>query len=263
MNPHLQLHALNPFGIEVRPSTREESVEALSEEFLEGLLSEHKLVLLRGFSSLQKEEFLQFCHSFRRRSLLHWSFGPVMEMHERPDPQNYLFSREKVPFHWDGAFATVPNYLVFQCVEAPAEGAGGETLFTDTEEIWQSASTQEKEWFERAELRYETEKLAHYGGSIEGPLKQQHRTKKTPILRYAEPVETALNPVGLTVQKLSDLEALQMQKSLQHKIYNDRFCYQHTWKTGDVLIADNYSLIHGRRAFESGSPRHLRRIQLV
>lgn len=262
MFQNLQLQTLNPFGLEI---TAKESlaVSALSPLYLEEMLKEHKLILLRGFETVTKEDLLGFCQNFPNRDLLQWSFGPVMEMHERPDPQNYLFSREKVPFHWDGAFAIVPSYLVFQCVQAPAAGAGGETLFTDTEQIWQQAPAEEKVLFEKAELSYETEKLAHYGGVIRGPLLQSHPQKRTAVLRYAEPVTTKLNPVTMTISGLTTSEAGQVQQSLQEKIYDDRYCYVHDWQTGDVLIADNHSLIHGRRSFENGSPRHLRRIQLL
>lgn len=37
----------------------------------------------------------------------------------------------------------------------------------------------------------------------------------------------------------------------------------HIWQNNDLLIADNYVLIHGRHAFKQFSPRHLRRIQIL
>ncbi|MCB0417979.1 MAG: TauD/TfdA family dioxygenase, partial [Bdellovibrionales bacterium] len=39
--------------------------------------------------------------------------------------------------------------------------------------------------------------------------------------------------------------------------------YAHEWKTGDVVLSDNHTLLHGREAFVSGSPRHLRRVHVL
>lgn len=257
-----EVEPLRPFGVKLTPKS-EANLAALSSEEMEVLIREHKLVLIRGLAPLKREPFLEYCQSFKRRQVFHWSFGPVMEMREAVDPANYLFSRERVPFHWDGAFATVPTYLVFSCVEAPSEGGGGETLFCDTESVFEASSLEDRDLFARAILRYETQKVAHYGGVVEGPLLQVHPEKKKKILRYAEPVETELNPVSLEIKGLSKEEAERLRALMQECVYDPRFCHAHSWQEGDLLFADNHSLVHGRRAFELGSPRHLRRIQLV
>ena len=186
-----------------------------------------------------------------------------MELKESPDPKNYLFSRERVPFHWDGAFHKVPSYLAFYCVEAPVKDAGGQTLFANTEMIWEGATPQEKTFWTQIELTYETQKLAHYGGKVKGPLVQRHPATGKPILRFAEAVETALNPVSLKIDGIPDLTHVAFVAKMQRKIYSPAYVYQHEWKPCDVLIADNHSLVHGRRAFEKDCPRHLRRIQLI
>jgi hypothetical protein len=94
----MKLHVTDlwPFGIKVEPlgST---SLLDVDPQGLDRLAEGEKLVLLRGFDPLTREEFLDYCRSFPRRQLLEWDFGPVMEMRERPDPTNYLFSREAVP----------------------------------------------------------------------------------------------------------------------------------------------------------------------
>jgi L-tyrosine isonitrile desaturase/decarboxylase len=50
---------------------------------------------------------------------------------------------------------------------------------------------------------------------------------------------------------------------MERRIYNPRYCYEHAWEQGDILIADNHALIHGRHALTRDCPRHLRRIQLI
>jgi len=37
----------------------------------------------------------------------------------------------------------------------------------------------------------------------------------------------------------------------------------HHWRTGDIVIADNHALLHGRRAFKQDAKRHLRRVNIL
>lgn len=255
-----RMEVLEPFGLSITSRDRGD-VTRLGGTLLSGILRSEKLLLMRGFAPLERDELLAFCQSYPDAELLHWDTGPVMEMKVSASPRNYLFSAEKVPFHWDGAFHKVPSYLVFHCIQAPPADAGGETLFTDTQGIWETAGDEERALWKRAELTYETEKLAHYGGKITVPMVQKHpRTGRT-ILRFAEAVETDLNPVSLSVGGVPRPEAL--VASMTEKIYSAEHCYRHRWQEGDYLIADNHALIHGRNAFTRDCPRHLRRIQIL
>ncbi|MNL44292.1 Taurine catabolism dioxygenase TauD, TfdA family [compost metagenome] len=92
---------------------------------------------------------------------------------------------------------------------------------------------------------------------------QKHPLSGNSILRFAEPVDTKLNPVTLKVVTKSETNTEALVTELTEKIYSANFCYRHEWQEGDLLLADNHSLVHGRTAFEKNCPRHLRRIQLV
>lgn len=256
------LKSLEPFGVQISPRGAG-TLGDLPPGLLEQAARDEKLVLLRGFAPIVRDDFLAYCRSFPGRSLLEWDFGPVMEMHEKPDVKNYLFSREAVPFHWDGAFHKVPSFLMFYCVQAPVRGAGGETLFCDTGRVWDGIDAVEQSRLRAVELTYETRKVAHYGGKVVGPLVDRHPVTGATILRYAEPVETSLNPVTLGVDGLSGSTPEEFLAHMRRRIYSDSSCYSHAWEDGDVLMADNHALIHGRRAFERDCPRHLRRIQLL
>ena len=253
---------LAPFGVVLRGSG-EDRVESLPPAELSALAQREKLVLLRGFAPIARDPFLEYCRAMAPRGLLEWDFGPVMEMHERPDAKNYLFSREAVPFHWDGAFHKVPTYLMFCCVEAPVTGAGGETLFCDTRRVFNGWSPEERARMREVKLTYQTAKLAHYGGSITNPLVDAHPATGEPVLRFAEPVETALNPVTMGISGLPGHEHAAFLAGMRARVYAPENCYSHAWEPGDILIADNHALIHGRRAFERDCPRHLRRIQVL
>ena len=92
---------------------------------------------------------------------------------------------------------------------------------------------------------------------------RRHPETGETVLRFAEPVATALNPVSMTISGIPEDSHADFLTTMHRRIHDLSACYRHEWKAGDVLIADNHALIHGRRAFEAGSPRHLRRIQLI
>lgn len=251
---------LHPFGIllETDPGL---SAAALPRADLLSLVTEHKLVLVRGLAKFDREALLRFAARDPDRDLVQWGFGPVMEMKVDPAAQNYLFSREMVPVHWDGAFHLEPRVLVFHCLEAPGAEAGGETTFVDSESIWNDAPTAKRAEWKRLELTYETETKAHYGGRITVPMVQHHPDKPVTILRYAEPVGSELNPVQMEAKGLKHPKS-DFLAEMHSLLYSKKYLYEHSWRENDLLLADNFSLLHGRRAFADTSPRHLRRVQI-
>jgi alpha-ketoglutarate-dependent taurine dioxygenase len=211
------------------------------------------------------DELIQFAANLSsqqgelKHKLLHWDFGPLMTMKYDVNAQNYLFSDENVPFHWDGAFFTEPRKLLFYCTET--EGLGGETLFTDTEKIWNDLSRDEQAVLKNITMIYRTKKLAHYGGEIRVPLVQTHPVTGKTILRIAERVETSLNPVTLEMLGVEDAD--EVYGRLTSKLYNPRYMYQHSWEKGDVLICDNFTYLHGRNALGANKSRSFKRIQIL
>lgn len=258
----VDLEEMKPFGRLVRAKTEKQKFPFKYREF-RSLLSEAPLWLFRGFDALTREALLKICAEDVASDLLHWDFGPVMEMREHPQAANYLFSREAVPFHWDGAFHRVPRFLVFNCIEAPVDGGGGETLFTNTEMILAKTREEEKNLWDRTHLVYETEKKAHYGGRVRTEMVARHPDTGREVIRFAEPVATQLNPVSMTVEGPMCLRQESFLDRMRELIYSPSFCYEHQWQEGDLLVADNNTLIHGRRAFVKDCPRHLRRIQIL
>ena len=240
----------------------QQNINSLSLDKILKHVTLHKIVLLRGFNAIERDDLLEYCQS--QAKLLSWNFGPVMEMKVDKEPNNYLFTEGDVPLHWDGAFHQEPRFLFFNCIQAPTHGSGGETLFVNTEAVWQAASDQQQEEWVNYALAFHTEKLAHYGGSIIHNLVNLHPDTQQNILRFAEPVgEDYLNPVQVHVVGKNELESSAILLSLSRSMRLKHHMYQHQWHQGDFLIADNFSLLHGRNSFKQHSPRHLRRIQIL
>jgi alpha-ketoglutarate-dependent taurine dioxygenase len=256
--------AIEPFGVVVQPADGTADLTALAPAELAHWAEEARVLVLRGFEPLGQEEFVALCRSWGE--LLRWDFGEVLELVLHDDPKNYLFTPGLVPYHWDGAFAAAePHFMVFQCVQAPAPDSGGETVFCDTARVCEAAGAERVERWRHQQVRYRTDKVEHYGGDITVPLASTHPTTGAPRLRYAEPLapEEFLNPLFVDVLGAEDAEQQRLVDELAERLYAPDVCYAHPWQDGDVVVADNFAVLHGRRPIGYASPRHLRRIHVL
>jgi alpha-ketoglutarate-dependent taurine dioxygenase len=257
----VSLEYLQPFGVILRNKTSKLLLSDISAKVIESLLHDNKVVILRGFPAIEKNLLVDYAKSFG--SLLEWDFGNVMEMIAHDQPKNYLFTEGRVPLHWDGAFHREPRFLLFNCIVSPDKNNGGETFFSNTKLVLNDLSNEITSELSRYRIKYETEKIVHYGGSISVPIIQSHAYLNHKIMRFAEPVMQGLNPVSVNVEDVSQLESNNIISMLADKFYEEKYCYTHGWENNDFLIADNHSLLHGRNAFNKFSERHLRRIQIL
>jgi len=250
---------VDPFGVVLHSDHRDQIVSAIPISFLKDQIEEHRVVVIRGFAPLEGNAFPEFCKQFG--SIQEWDFGAVNDLRVKAETQNYLYTNHDVPFHWDGAFVSrAPHYIIFHCDVAPMNG--GETLFCDTTLLLANASTEMRELWERVVITYSTEKVVHYGGIFTSPMVVQHPLNGRPVLRYAEPV-VDLNPVELVIQGLDGTGQHEFIADMRQRLNDVRCCYSHAWATGDLVIADNYTLLHGRRTFAPGVQRHIRRVNVI
>jgi L-tyrosine isonitrile desaturase/decarboxylase len=256
-----RLEELSPFGLVVRSDMPEADLSTVDTFDLKELIQEHRVVVLRDFAPLAGTAFPEFCQKFG--ALLEWDFGAVNDLRVHDEARNYLYTNHSVPFHWDGAFLNrAPHYIFFHCAIAPSLQSGGETLFCDTTRVLSQASTEQQKVWERILITYTTEKVIHYGGTFTSPIIARHPINEGQVLRYAEPV-VDLNPVRLVIKGIPDKDQSGFIEDMNLRLNDKRCCYSHSWITEDVVIADNYTLLHGRRAFEEGAVRHIRRVNVL
>jgi alpha-ketoglutarate-dependent taurine dioxygenase/4-hydroxybenzoate polyprenyltransferase len=252
--------ALEPFGllVEVEAGSALGELDATQ---LVAWVDEHRVVLVRGLRRASKPELVAAAR--RLGPLQPWSFGAVHEVRPKSDPKNYLYTRRAVPLHWDGAFAPrVPRLLVFQCLATPPEGEGGETVFVDTTRVVAGADAATRDLWRSLTFAYRTERVAHYGGTFEARLLDVHPVTHQPVLRFAEPVDD-VNPVRVDAVGLDPLASAGMITSLRAALEAPGATLAHAWREGDVLLADNHALLHGRRPFTGGGDRHLQRVNVL
>jgi alpha-ketoglutarate-dependent taurine dioxygenase len=256
-----ECRTLSPFGLEVAAAVSHTNLGDVPHDWLRQAVDAHRVVVLRGFRAPSDEDLRSFGEQFGE--ILEWEFGAINELQAREDARNYLYTNRAVPFHWDGAFAgRVPHYILFHCVLAPPEGTGGETLFCDTIRLLQRATPEQRQRWQRVAITYSTEKVVHYGGTFTAPMMGSHPVTGESVLRFAEPVED-VNPVRLAIDGIPPAAQAEFLAQMRRLLYDAAVCYAHAWRTGDIVLADNHALLHGRRAFRQPATRHLRRINIL
>jgi alpha-ketoglutarate-dependent taurine dioxygenase len=254
-----------PFGVVVNASSEGQALSSLPSSAFVDLLSQHYLLVLRGFAATEQPEYIQFARQFG--SLLAWEFGEVLDLKIQTNSANHIFSNGRVELHWDGAYvAEKPRYNLFQCLAAD-DVQGGETLFVNAVEVFNRATEQQQRQWLGLTIEYHTEKKAHYGGHLSQPLcvvnpHHQHR-----VIRYIEAFNEDnqdINPVSVHVRGFSSTESDQFLRDFTGRLYESDVMYRHHWRTGDYLIADNSSLLHGRARFTTTqASRHIKRINIL
>jgi alpha-ketoglutarate-dependent taurine dioxygenase len=256
---------LAPFGrVLEAPEGSGADLRDIGPDTLESWTIESKVLVLRGFPLLSTEDLITYARQWGE--ILTWDFGEVLDLVIHEDPNNYLFTRGDVPFHWDGAFArATPRFFLFQCVRAPQAGGGGETVFSDTTEVIRRADEATRARWASVKCSYRTDKVEHYGGSVTAPLLDVHPATGEQVIRYAEPLppERYLNPLFVDVDGVPEEEAPAFLADLRDRLHDDDVCYHHEWRDGDIVVVDNYALVHGRNPFRGDSSRHLQRIQIL
>lgn len=251
---------LSPFGLEVT-FPEPAALTSLDTAQVKAWVAGHRLVALRGLADPDDDTMRAFCEQLG--TILEWEFGAVNELRVRDGATNYLYTSREVPFHWDGAFVgRVPHYIFFHCRVAPPSGSGGQTTFCDTPRLLASISPEERAVWERVRVTYSTEKIVHYGGTFTSPLLAKHPVSGEEVLRFAEPVED-LNPVQLKLEGIEPAERAAFLVRMHDLLNATTLCYAHDWQPGDVVLADNHALLHGRRPFTQPAARHLRRINVL
>ena len=252
---------LDPFGLEVTAASVSAGVGNIETALLKNWIATHRYALLRGFAPLSTAAMTQLAGKLGKS--LEWEFGAINELVAKPDAKNYIYTTGAVPFHWDGAFVgKIPHYILFSCEVAPPESSGGETIFCDGAKLLKEATARQRALWAGTSVTYSTEKVVHYGGSFTSPIIARHPVSGEETLRFAEPVRD-LNPVSLEISGMTPQERDALIAEMTTLLRKPQYCVAHAWRAGDVLVADNHALLHGRNAFVDPGLRHIRRINIL
>lgn len=255
-----------PFGLLIEPNSLADEVNDLDVEELRKLFQKEHLIALRGFCAFRgTEDFSEYCERWGEISI--WPFGKVLELVEHENPEDHIFDNNYVPLHWDGMYRQqIPEYQIFRCVQAPLSGQGGRTTFSNTILALKHASSELKAVWSKVTGIYKR-KMEFYDSKTVSPIITEHPREGFSVIRYNEPPSEDkghfINPPDLEFTGLNKTELEMFRRNLKASLYAPTNFYAHEWQTGDVVIADNFSLLHGREEFESKAPRHIQRVHVL
>ncbi|MET9251122.1 TauD/TfdA family dioxygenase [Nonomuraea sp. NPDC003709] len=238
----------------------------LPPERLLDLVAEHHLVVLRGFTgAATDEEFEEFAGGLGEP--VAWNGSRTFYVEAHAEPEDHLFETGFMPIHWDGLYmnaGSAPDLQIFQCLRATDPAVGGATLFCDTTLVLAGADPETRALWEGLTFRYERPTAG--GGVVtrEVPLVVPHPRLGHPTLRFSEPVPedvVIINPTTTTLPRPpAGHDAARIIEGIRRALYDPRHMYAHRWQAGDVVIADNQTLLHTREPYPPGAPRKLRRV---
>jgi alpha-ketoglutarate-dependent taurine dioxygenase len=214
------------------------------------MISEHGYVLMTNVA----DEFDQvgFCRRLGR-FVPNYNGAIVGDVRPEPGMDDVYHAGNTRPLtpHTEGYDFTVlpPRYIALWCVH-PAAGAGGETTLADTQPWIKDLADREREHFEKTEYDWKTTEGVQRNGL---DLHSRH-----PIL--AEHGGTSI--VRFSCNNLlcdDDDPAVELQSQWHARFDNEHVAIDYA--QNDMLVWDNWRLLHARNAFTDRG-RHLRRIQI-
>ncbi|MBC7691119.1 MAG: TauD/TfdA family dioxygenase [Methylotenera sp.] len=260
---------ITPFGLLIEPNRPDQDIRDLDVDLLRELVWRDRLIVLRGFRTFTgieaPKDLSDYCERWGEVSV--WPFGKVLELVEHNNPEDHIFDNNPVPLHWDGMYRPqVPEFQIFHCVQAPLAGQGGRTTFSNTVQAFEDAPERLRASWGKVTGSYER-KMAFYDSKTVSPVIDTHPLRGFPVIRYNEPPREGfghfLNPPTLEFKGADDEGHADFHGSLREALYSPRNFYAHEWQEGDLVVADNFSLLHGRESFETKAPRHLRRVHVL
>jgi taurine dioxygenase len=183
-----------------------------------------------------------------------------------------------VHWHSDSTYEEVPaSTTMLYCIEAPEEG--GETLFADTEAAYEALSNETKTRIEGLMVKHKA------GAGQRDPEFGERPHSKKPFSEEAQKrIRTFLHPLVLQhpitgkrvlfgvagtatgIEGMDDAEAMALITDLKRHVLQPQFRGEYTARRGDILLWDNYSLIHTATpidySLEDGQRRVLHRISV-
>ncbi|KIJ42544.1 hypothetical protein M422DRAFT_170957 [Sphaerobolus stellatus SS14] len=278
INPHVSFVRNYPFGMVVKVDPAANlSLDDLPGDKVRALALRYSVLLFRGFLESDRECFRRLARGLGQ--VVPWpKYGDILELKENPTLDiNSSLTCEAMPMHYDGVFMTKkdengelthnpPTFQVFRCIQAPEKEEGGKTLITNTADLIRDGLTpSQRDWLSGKKYSVFTPANKVFGGELlKLPLIMRNKHTGHDVLRWHEPWPqyiTKYKPTEVFVDGVTPEDSILAGEYITDLLYDRRFCYAHTWTTGDLLIADNVELMHTRTAFKP-CPRELWRIHV-
>lgn len=256
---------LSPLGLQLDP-TQAQAALAGGVDRLRALVREHAVVILRGLGDTFPDPQALSRFASQWGAVMPWSFGDVLELDEQASPNDSVFAHDRLPLHWDGMYRdATPEFMMLYCRRAPAQNEGGRTFVVDTRRVLARADAATVQRWKQIDVTYFKGGQVHYSGAAHSPLVARHPRSGEDVLRLEGPFHAdapLLNEPLRIWNGIAAADVAAFEQELVVQLRAEDCCLSHAWEAGDLMIADNFAVLHGREGFTSGSRRTLWRVQV-
>ncbi len=274
-------------NIEVKPLSNACGAEILGMDLTKPITQElafeinaawlkHCVVLIRGQNPTGEEQ-ISFCEAFgtvgdylRPGSLRsqtmkerHRAVMFVSNVLENGEPIGTLPDGEMM-FHTDTGYDQKPHKATTLCaIEIPDQG--GNTIFSNQYLVFDALPKRLKHLLrnKKAKNSYEFGTMIKTQKTYSG---KNIRSAIHPTIRkHTETGRLAVYVNELMTEEIIGLPS-QVSRDVLEEIYllqkESKFCYEHVWQVGDLIMWDNRCTLHARTNFPSNQRRLLRRVTI-
>ncbi|KAH6674834.1 Pyoverdine/dityrosine biosynthesis protein-domain-containing protein [Halenospora varia] len=277
----LDFKYLYPTGIMISPKngSQSPSLKDVPMQKVRKLSTDCSPVILRGFKdTLDNDVYTSKAYDLGKPA--EWTFGIKTSVKDsrgsNPDPvTSIVTSNEAMPMHFDGFFFLIdkvqpdgttkkvssqPRYQYFTAV-SPSTPGSGKTLFASSLLLFRNLPHPHKaEDLKR--LTWDCRHSSNWDEHMkEIPLVAPHPDTGEDCLRYHEPWPQW--KTKFTYNRISIENGPQWYIDLiDEMLYDRRVTLTFEWLQGDVLVSDNYKMLHTRTGFSGTEDRELWRIHV-
>lgn len=162
----------------------------------------------------------------------------------------------RIPWHTDLAFAETPNAGALLNMVEKAK-VGGHTAWLDTELAYQALDEDLKKRIEGLEAKFEfcadlAKMKYHNPGGVRVGESSANFPNYQPLARplvwkHPDTGRTIMNICPLNLQGIIGMEEAESDALIQtliDAVIQPQFIYEHAWENGDIILWDNYRMMH-------------------
>lgn len=186
-----------------------------------------------------------------------------------------VVSAEAIPMHYDGMFKIItvkdgntgkqkqishtPHFQYFVSQSAAQPGDGCYTLFSSSD-LFARYLPQAYNIRKLEKIKWTCRSPGFQDHVMEGmPLVVRHPTRNSPCIRWHQPW-----PKWRTAYAFAEISIDNGSQGLipliDSLLFDRRVCLRFSWQEGDILVSDNFAMLHARTSFSTDHSRELWRI---
>lgn len=219
--------------------------------------------------SIDDLDFKRFCEEFG--DVVDYKFGGVLDINSQNPLGGNQFSCRAMCLHQDGVLNDIQPDLIFLYCTSSEGLIGGEHIFSDTEKVLEclkKENPQEYNLLKKHKVKYFSNLENYYkedivDDGIEKPAIVSHPFNGRDVFFMAlnDRYDVAPN-YRARFEGMSESESDILMNLIDQICRKEELMQTISFDRGDLLVMDNYKMIHGRNAYNEGAKRNVKRIQV-